>query len=436
MLCKKKVLIVLSVLIITGIYAGRVYEVNKDNYKADVTYIADTNAVIPGDVCDENGNITEFSRQLNKLKVTVSKQKLYDTAAFVDEFPEIKQFYRYTGSQFELMSAPEAIQGMRNIVYLELDFRNASEEILNVPYNLYQLYVNRSFNNGIYPMMVEELNKASGVAILPGHDYTVRLAYELPRSRFNKNNYENLEAQEFSLSVSGYPDEKHIKLSHMERVKADRAQQVAYKKLIGEDKTEPDSKELEDTKMGTILGMNDTVISNGLKITLDSCEIVSNVNDCDRVYGKRVGGEFYTDEIDENGDVIWPYKNDGFETICHMVYVTLKITNGTDDERILPLNNYDLYNYNGKTNSGGGNIYLSENIIHEVETSNVYVFPPNSTSRVTFERYVADPEPMPKKYKWFIEEDRELYMECSLWDKSWANLTKNIPANGIFLRVH
>ena len=436
MLCKKKVLIVLSVLIIAGLYAGRVYEVNKYNYKANVTYISDTDVVIPGDVCDENGNITEFSRQLNKLKVTVSKQKLYDTAAFVDEFPEIKQFYRYTGSQFELMSAPEAIQGMRNIVYLELDFRNASEEILNVPYNLYQLYVNRSFNNGIYPMMVEELNKASGVAILPGHDYTVRLAYELPRSRFNKNNYENLEAQEFSLSVSGYPDEKHIKLSHMERVKADRAQQVAYKKLIGEDKTEPDSKELEDTKMGTILGMNDTVISNGLKITFDFCEIVSNVNDCTRYYGKCDGNDLCIDKIDKNGNLIWTYKDDNIEAECHMVYVTLKIINDTEHEATLPLNNFDLYNYNGKNNSGGGNIYLSDNIIHEDVTSNVYVFPPNSTSRVTFECFTVDPEPMPKKYRWFIEEDRELYMECSVWDTSWANLTKNIPANGIFLRVH
>lgn len=409
---RKNYLIILGILVLTAVYGVRVAYVNQDNDKTKIHYVTDDAPV-----------------EVQGLEITIEEEKLYETAAFVGEFPSVRRNFQYQGSFFEQHQDEEGLRAIEYILYVKMRFKNVSDELQPIPYNDYHIYGGVSYNNGVNPFLLGDLNQVSGVSLKPGSSYFIMMAYEMNRLSFHPDRYQKLLEQDFSIIVSGYPDICHIRLSHLEPVKADREARDIYENLVSADKSK--APVLPNTRQGIIMDIGETYVTNGVMMTVEDYDIVDNLNDYDY---KKLGAA----EDDGIPDITHYTRKDGSvkprrleKGKGYFVFVTLRCQNTTEAARGFSLSPY-LYNYTGKASLEDRYVWLGEQFQHE-KYSATYMMEAHGDDTVTVAYHITADPSLPKKLWWDF--DKPLYLSFGIMDPGKVDLPKGNPGTGIFLRI-
>lgn len=417
-------------------YLCRIADVNRDNAKTEIHYVSDESAVpVHGLLYEGEEMAAEDQKQVDGLELTASEETIYETAAFIEEYPEIRDYFRYDSDMY----TEDDLKAMKYVLYLELQFHNISDTTLDIPYWDYQLYAGCSYHDGQNPFMVQDLNQASAVAVQAGHSYTIQLAFILDERSFQSRKYDDLVSQKFSLQISGYPDIRHMELNHIRMVKADAQAVQVYESLTGADRSKVET--LPDTKEGTLLGVGESCVVNGARISVDSYEIQDNLYHC-QDYGIPADGEegdLVKKATDEKGYPDSHYADVYAKT--YYVFVTLRIRNDTPYPCQLPLSNITLHNYTGKEGSITCSEFLpaDSKIIHTANSA-VYTIPAYGNELFTYGTLVGDLDTdmssARAKHGWYLDRGKKMYVSFSIMAPKGVNLTKNDPGNGIFLQIN
>lgn len=325
-------LLILSVVVLAFAYIARVVYVNRNNGLTKVTYLSDDEAVT-----------------YNGLELTVEEEKLYDIAAFIEEYPQIQKYYKYEGSMYERYDDEEGLRAIEYKLCVKLNFKNVTDKIQQIPLVNYEVY-SGAYSNGFYVGFIEELNQLSGdetLGLAPKESRSLLISYDLSRLSFRSDHYENLLEQPFSILISGYPHIQNISLTHLEYVQADEEAQEVYERLVSADRTKQVS-EIKDTEYGTMLELGEQYVKNGITVEVEDCQVVRNVNDYPE-YDSSAFSTEESEEILEEDGTLAAYKWNGevVEEETYLVFVKLKCTNVTNQVKLLKLYPF-LHNYSGK----------------------------------------------------------------------------------------
>jgi len=414
---KKILFSILTIVLLASLYGMRVSYVNRNNQKTKVHYVTDNKPA-----------------ETNAFKIRISKETLYEAAAFVDAFPLARNCFTYQGSFYEQMNNPEILQGIKYVLYAELEFENITDKTQDINHLNYSLFMNESFHDGVDPFLVEDLNQASGISLRPGHRYTVKMAYPLHCENIAPDRYQNLLDQDFSLMLTGYPYIQKLRLTHITSVKADKEAVALLENLISPKKAKVPT--LPDTKEGTITGLGGYYVSKGVKVQLDSIEFADkNIP----AFLKKIGEDADAAASGETSDLEKFYidKNGNFkhklypevDTDYQLVSVTLTLKNDTDIPSTVYLDP-DLYNYTG--NKGADLIYRHiENLQHSLYSCNFLV---DAYSQGTLTLIYPTAEKKGKPKIWDVK-NKPLYLSFHIMAVEDIALDKGICKDGIFLRI-
>lgn len=413
---KKILFSILAIALLASLYGMRVSYVNRNNGKTKVHYVTD------------NG-----PAKTNVFEIRVSRETLYETAAFVDAFPLARKCFTYQGSIHEQMHDLEALQGIKYVLYVELEFMNITDEMQDIDLINYSIFMNDSFHDGVDPFLLQELNQASGISLRPGHSYTVKMAYSLHRGNIAPERYQNLLRQNFSLMLTGYPYIQKLRLTHITSVKADKEAVALLQNLTAPKKAKVPS--LPNTKEGTITDLGGYYVDNGVKVQVDSVSFADkNIPALLKEIGEEenaAGGEKNTLEkyfIDKNGNATH-YLYPEVDTDYQLVVVTLNLKNDTDVPATIYLSPY-LNNHTGNENYESIYTHI-ENLQHALYSSN-YIVDAYSQGTMTLIYPTGEKEGKPKI--WDVK-NKPLYLGFHNMAVENVNLDKGICKDGKFLRI-
>lgn len=400
-------------------YTVRILNVNKENDKTEVEYVSDDKVV-----------------QAGNLKISVAEQKLYDVAAYVNEYPEIRCLYTYKGSFYEAYNeGADALRSYKKVFLIKLNVTNIGKEIEEIPYFEYKLYLDKNYAFDFNPMEVEYINKASGISVRPGHTYQVKLAYSISDKIFEKDVYKNLKNMDNSIMIDGYPTMKNIKLSHIKYIKADKKASLIYADLV---KTNNEEVMLPDTKENTILRQDEPYIKNGVKIYADSYEIYQNKFDGYKQLGKDVNGNIFDKSCIGSGDRIIQKDQIGGKKQkgnYAIVIVNFRFVNETKSDESVSFFPF-LCNYTGKRITEYYYMNADKGLRHEKYSSS-YTVSGDTTVNVKCIFYFAQNfQGEEKDYKYYTgDESKKMYIGLNDVTPEKCNLEKGETDYGIFLRV-
>lgn len=405
-------ILILGAVVLVFVYIARVVYVNRNNGVTKVTYLSDDEPVT-----------------YNGLEITVEEEKLYDIAAFIDQYPQIQNYYKYEGSMYERYDDEEGLRATEYELVIKMNFNNVSGETKEIPLMNYEIYSD-AYYNGINPYLIDELNQiGDSLELSPGESKSFLISYDLNRLSFRSDHYEQLLEQPFSILISGYPHIQNINLNHLEYVQADEEAQEVYERLASAGNSKVVS-EIKDTEYGTLLELGELYVTNGITIKVEDCWAGRNVNDYPEYDSSAFSSERLQEIVQPDGSVAVYRELDGtlIEDKTYLVFVKLKYINTTEQVRNLSIYPF-LHNYTGKKYFDISYTKWQGLEMDETEDSGKRL-EAGETGYVTYGYYVRlDTD------KWKFP-DSALYLEFSGISSNKTDLRKGVVGwPNIFLRV-
>ncbi len=330
---KKRVAMMGVLAVLLALYLARVLYLNRDLEKSRVTYVPDTESVT-----------------YDGMKVSVTEQVVYEMPAFVETHPGMEEYYHISTNLWAQSGDVEGFRSLKYVVGVKLAFHNVSEKKKEIELSAFRLSNKvQTIAQGADPYQLETLNGAVLHQIAPGETKEVFLNYDLFGAIIQNLNEKKVLSEDFSVTVSGYPDMKAIRLGHLSLVRA----KGEFDPFDWEEQPAAQQVKKDDTPSGTILPIGGECVTGGVGVKVESVDIVQNVKEFPNYQGDAWRGYFKRRFLKKDGTVttIWEddhglptsYYKKGYEN--YIIFVTLRFRNYTNQTASI----YNVYGlYDGK----------------------------------------------------------------------------------------
>ena len=414
---KYKTVSIIALIVLVGIYMLRVSDVNNDNDKAKIHYMDDCQIV-----------------KTNYFEYSISEQRLYDTAAFVSDFPTTSDYYASLSEYYKAQGLMETFLENKYVLCIKMTVKNCSTKLRDVDMLGNHIYIGKSYHNGLDPYLLQDVNQFSGLSLRAGHTYSYWVPYVLNRTSFREEHFAHLLNQDFSILISGYPNIQRIRLNHIDQVKATAEQNKAYEKLINMNSLSKEkSLNTEDTKEGTMIPIGGEFVKKGVAVSIDSCEVVKkNVKEKLSDYGNWLDDSenWIKEELDDSGSVICDRK---YCSDRALVFVTLSVKNLSGEDQVMDFNPC-IVNYTGK---GGYESAIAKAVREDIshrQDSAFYTINKNADTKITLVYALVEYKKTKERKKWKIGKER-LYLDFAISVDNDADFQKKYYGNGIYLQI-